>query len=58
MRERACSRVRVRVRAKRERVRLAATERRCNQPLGGENGDLAAALARFWPKSWLWPGLF
>lgn len=56
MRERACSRVRVR--AKRERVRQAATERHGNQPPGDENGDLAAALGHFCPKSWLWPRLF
>jgi hypothetical protein len=30
----------------------------CNQPPGGESGDIAPALGRFWAKSWLWPGCF
>ena len=48
----------VRVRAKRERARLAITEMRCNQPPGGESDGFAPALGRFWAKSWLWPRHF
>jgi hypothetical protein len=29
---------------------LILTDWHCNQPLGGENGDLAAALAVFWSE--------
>ena len=48
----------VRVRAKRERVKLAVTQRRCSQPPGGECGGFAPALGRFWAKNWLWLGYF